>query len=326
MAKNEPNPSPDPVTKARRVFFVPFGDERLFDRLDNLRDSFPDPLGEIAETFRHNLSSVVATISVPLTIASSTVHHNHFLRLHMAERIRALPLFGDDDYDSDELSPEKENAARESALKKLEEFRTSRSGREQIARETCEYLCHVHESREMETAASELLRQGVILAWTTVEVVIRDVFVAYLNANPSAASRLIENPVARRRFEIKGLTIEVLKEHGYDVSRKMGDICLAKNDIGELTVIKDVYGALFPTNDALRKALDESALWILNQRRHLIVHRRAVVDAAYLKNTRDSLKIGDRLEVSPRELESYLLLVAKVGTEVLAAGALVDET
>lgn len=308
-----------PVAAAKAAFFLPLEEADLFAPLDALPNLLSDTLKEISQAFRYNLSSVAETMAIPLTFASSSVHHSHFQRFHSAERIRALPEDDFDDKRPATLSPESERRALDIARTRSTEFANSAAGKERIARDTCEFLAHLLDSRELKGAAEELLRQGAVLVWGTLEVLVRDVFVAYLNSNPMGAIRLTQDVGTRKRFELKALPIDVLQDCNFDLSRRMGDILLANNDVGDLATIKDVYGVLFPEHANLRAALDERDLWVLSQRRHLIVHRRAVIDATYLKHTGESLPVGSRLAVTPGDLERYLRIVVRVASELLAA-------
>jgi hypothetical protein len=67
----------------------------------------------------------------------------------------------------------------------------------------------------------------------------------------------------------------------------------------------------------LKDALEQKEMWVLNQRRHLIVHRRGIVDASYIANTGDALALGAELTISPNELERYLTLVADTGVKMI---------
>ncbi len=99
----------------------------------------------------------------------------------------------------------------------------------------------------------------------------------------------------------------------------MGNVLIELHDLSDLPTIKDVFGTLFPHTAPLRKALDEGDLWILNQRRHLLVHRRGIVDDEYLDNTKESVAIGSLLSVSPKEIENYFHVVRDAGEEIVTA-------
>ncbi len=66
-------------------------------------------------------------------------------------------------------------------------------------------------------------------------------------------------------------------------------------------------------------ALGGQDLWVLCQQRHLIVHRRGVLDARYLEKTGEARQIGQRLVVTPAEFESQIDGVVNAGRVLLIA-------
>jgi hypothetical protein len=101
----------------------------------------------------------------------------------------------------------------------------------------------------------------------------------------------------------------------------MGDILSQAHDLGNLVAIRQVYAALFPEDSLLRDSLSERDLWMLNQRRNLIVHNRGVVDAKYLAVTGESCAVGSQLVTSPLDLERALDKVCSTGPTLIRAVA-----
>jgi hypothetical protein len=66
-------------------------------------------------------------------------------------------------------------------------------------------------------------------------------------------------------------------------------------------------------------ALNDNALWLLCQQRHLIVHRRGIVDAKYVESTGASAVLGELIEINPDNLESYMEKVVSTGQSILSA-------
>jgi hypothetical protein len=73
------------------------------------------------------------------------------------------------------------------------------------------------------------------------------------------------------------------------------------------------------SDPAVADALAEKRLWVLCQQRHLIVHRRGVIDARYLEATGEQQAIGSRLSVAPAELESQIESVVAAASALLTA-------
>lgn len=83
--------------------------------------------------------------------------------------------------------------------------------------------------------------------------------------------------------------------------------------------MKVVYRVIAPSDQELMKALGNRELWILNQRRNLIVHRRAIVDEQYLANTGESLQAGQEIVITPQDLDRYLSVTRDAGIELIRA-------
>lgn len=97
----------------------------------------------------------------------------------------------------------------------------------------------------------------------------------------------------------------------------MGNIVTSYLDFSNLDILKDVVHTFFPDNRTIKDVLNKYDIWLLNQRRHLIVHRAGYVDRRYLDNTGDNIAINTKIRVSPEELKKYFHVVRDVAVEVL---------
>ena len=83
----------DLVREMRHHFLVPPAEEEVFSRIDNLIVELDTKYRVLGETFRHNLNSVLSSISMPFILASSSAHESQFQyiyhHLHSAAAIRA---------------------------------------------------------------------------------------------------------------------------------------------------------------------------------------------------------------------------------------------
>jgi hypothetical protein len=153
-------------------------------------------------------------------------------------------------------------------------------------------------------------------------VLAEDLFIAFVNRQPKIVLSLMRDERTRRYFQLRDISLDVLAEHGFDLSDNLGSVIVRQKGIDNLAAMRDAYDVLAPGNKAVQTALREDDLWKLNQRRHLIVHRRGVVDAAYLARTGEVLPIGSHLCISPQELARYIELVRGAGCSMLSALAL----
>ena len=307
-------------------FFQNFNSAEFLSELDEAIDCAPKVIAQSATAFRHNLNSVIEVISLPLTLAIASTERTHFDRLFIAERIERIPVneiiaevSGQivDDTKKKAAEDNREKEAWQSAKRKIEELASSLDGILHLAKDSFKFLYEVLHSHQLRSAAAELLRQGVVLTWGTLEVLVRDVFVTLLNENPSFVTDLMQNEKTRRRFESKSIPLDQLAQRGFNISTAMGEIIAENHDIGDLPLIKDVFRVLVPSPAILHDLLNANELWRLNQQRHLIVHRRGIVDQVYLDKTGDRIQRGSELLIHPDELKSHLRLVRDVGKHLI---------
>jgi hypothetical protein len=317
---NSKVPVPEVFKTLDDTYFLEFNKdeylEPLTQQLKNAEELFIPP----GNAFKNNLEAVIAVASMPILLASGTATEMRLQQLSMAERIRRLPIRPDAEHpDGKKLSPKDEEEAHRVAHEKLCEELATKSGLLQMGLEAWRFLLAGLQTHEVDSAAHELLRQSAVLCWGALEVMARDTFVVYINANPSAARMVLDHPSTRGRFDLKALSMDLLAIHGFNVSTCMGDVLLQHQDLSELSAIKDVYGVLFPDAQVLHSTLSKRDLWLLNQRRHLIVHKRGVIDGRYCERTGEKAEPGSVLNILPLELKEYLRLVRDVGIEILGA-------
>jgi hypothetical protein len=168
------------------------------------------------------------------------------------------------------------------------------------------------------SASRELLNQGLVLAWSSLEVLASDLFCATVNASPHLAGRLLSDHSIKKYLVPDKLSFDLLAEFGFNLSSSMGTILTRDLNLSSVGKIKAIASVLF-NNEAVRVSLDSRTLYLLNERRHLIVHRRGVVDAKYVRATGDGRKDGERFQVAKQELGEALTQVTKCGLDLLRA-------
>jgi hypothetical protein len=296
--------------------FLPIGRE-LTAPFESLERSLNGQLVGVCGAFRQNILSVETTLSIPFTLVRSAVFNRRLALLRAAERIRARgKMSAGETEPSAEILKQADADAHERLI-----AGTAPSGDmhkkhvDQVIAEL-ENLSAVPEMRE---ALHELLRQGIVLMWGAFEVLARDTFLSLLNTNPSLLPGLLSDEGVKKLFQLKSVPIEKLQRYGFDLSSSLGHLLLEQHRLDDLPSIRTVYGALLPSASRLHELLGSSELWLICQRRHLVVHNRGVVDAQYLEKTGDAAAVGQRLELQPEKVEAALSLVRGIGCEVLSA-------
>jgi hypothetical protein len=299
----------------RQVFLVPPDFFAVAEQVVAGSEELSAIYKPITLAFIDNLQSVLRTLSIPFHYTFSQVQSLHHQRFLTAERIRALKIPGKNDTEEDKRRCER--GPEETAHINFKQF-TEGDGQEVMLREVLERLSLIKSNSESLAAARELTRQGVVLVWGAFEVLARDLFTELLNRHPSRVEMLLNNPSNRKRFGIEKLDWSTLSSFGFDLSKNVGTLLAQRADLDDIPTIKDAYGALFPTAIDLASKLADRRLWLLFQRRNLIVHRRGIVDHQYNEKTGETLPLGSQLWPAPYDVENYLEAAAISGTHMLS--------
>lgn len=306
------------VDRVTSFFLVPPSPEEMPEGLSQISKNSSATYGPIATAFCANVQGLLSTVSIPYRLAHSAAVNQHFQRIHMAARIRSLKSRPGPQPLAEELEAIRDREARARANEEMDKFVHSTKGRDALIRDSLQFLERVYEDISLADAAQELVLQGIVLCWGAFEVMARDCFIAYLNANPQRVKLLLDHPVAKRRFELSKVSVETLAAHQFDLSGRMGILLAQQQDLSDILSIKSVYEALFATNGGLAPLLDDKSLRILSLRRNLIVHHRGVIDDVYASAASCTQKVGERLRVSPDDLEQHL------GSVIVVAAGMLD--
>ena len=303
------------VKKMRDHFFVPPSPDEAFLGLDELIEKLNPEFQALGQTFRHNLASMLSAVSIPFTLASTSVYQSHFQRMHTAEKIRALKI--NIIQPDEQIEQVRKREAYRIAESRMKEFEDSEHGKSRMILDTCDFLIASLEESDFKFAARELIQQGMVLSWSAFEILFRDAFELKLNLDPSTVVLLAQNISTRKRFEVDKFSLDTLIEYDFDLSKKLGTILVVRQDFSDLPAIKTISSILFSSCSNLANLLNSSDLWLLYQRRHLFVHRRGIVDKIYLNNTSEAAPLGTALEVPPKDFEKHFSAVLKTGEALL---------
>lgn len=303
-----------------RSFFVAPESSQILSGFAELRNRLQPRYAALCAAFEQNVSALATTIGMPVILGSAASSGSHWQRIHSAERIRALNTMAEPGENEVALEARRASQASQVAAKRMKEFVESAEGRDTIAVDACRFLLEALRSANLGEAAAELLRQGIVLTWSALEVLSRDLFEMILNFNPKRVLAVIQEPTAKARFQSK-FTLEELATAGFDLSSSLGSLLSSQQDFSDIRTIKAVMLPALNSDKDLETALADKRLWILCQQRHLIVHRRGLVDGRYLEATGESRQVGDRIVISPADLDSHLEAAVIAGRALLMAAS-----
>lgn len=261
--------------------------------------------------FKGNIDSALTVVTIPYTMAYSEVVQSRFQALHMAEKIRALRPF-------EKPSPQDAHEAYSIASERMRQELNSPDALSQMTDRVVRDLVRRSGDGDLRTASHELLLETIVMVWGALEILISETLRVLLNQNPATAARLLEHERTKKHFPSKGISVESLLSHDFNVADSMGDLLLRDRHFDSLPVIRDMLDVILP-DKGLRGALGSDDLWLLWQRRHLIVHRRGHIDESYLSKTSDKAALGSRLSLSSRYIDSSLDLAVTTAVELLRA-------
>ena len=253
----------------------------------------------IVESFKSNLSGVDEVVSIPMVMAVAAVANNRLHRKLMYEEFREIinKLRGG--------SHNKIDMAKLSA--EVSDEMTGTKKRTDASRTECQkWLSHILEMNDVFNAVHELKRQSALLIWNALEIFVRDLATEYMNENPAVCLQLSADDTIKKRFNIKNISLEQLAERGFNVKSSMGELIVQQCDLSDISAMKGLFAALFPQNKNVSLILSSPKIWELSQRRHLIVHRRGVVDKKYIQKTGDKLELGIKINIEVKELGEYI--------------------
>lgn len=301
--------------QARLRFFFPPTWKRLAGPLAVEIDSAPPSVHAAAQAFRRNIVGAVATVSMPFKMAFASIEQRRLQALHAAERVQARkrrPQEGT-------AVASSEDTVLQTARERMKAEWQDEDFRSKVAEQVFVEMVRGLDNEALAGACAELLRQGVVLTWGALEVFARDFFVATVNGRKEFARRLVESDQTSHLFQLQSVPFPLLAEYGFNLRSRLGELLAARYDVGSVPAMRSVFGVLFPDHAPLRAALDDRLLWLLAQRRQLLVRHRGVVDAAYVKATGEPLPVGSELTVTPDDLERYLRAACDVVRQLLLA-------
>lgn len=297
----------------RFLIYTPTDIGQQLEAIPSDHSPYVSVMGDAASGLRR----VISAGSLPFQLSFSAIQQRRFDALLNSERIRRLPLPSEE---RNGLTVEDEEAAYSAASSRMRQFVESGDGSTALMHGVVRDLNNHLRSTVVSSAAYELLAQTVVSTWSIFEVFCTDFIIAFVNHNPTRTRDVIERSDLKAYFGKPSLDIALIGEHGFDLSFSMGTLLFHNKRLDNLTVIKSVLKALFDDGAVFSALGDE--MWLLNQRRHLIVHKRGIVDKEYLSRTSDTVPLGQQLRINAEDAISYIQVVERAIIAIYEAATL----
>ncbi|MEX2485947.1 MAG: hypothetical protein WED10_15350 [Brumimicrobium sp.] len=144
--------------------------------------------------------------------------------------------------------------------------------------------------------------------WTSFEVLARDLVIEVLNRHSDKFKYL----------DVKSIPTDILEKYDYNIKDHLGEIYAEQRDWSNLKKIQESIKKIWPEKDDLHIELKDKILYKINQRRHLIVHKKGLVDDQYNRSTSDNYVIGKEIPIKPKDLKDGLETIKEIGQKLLS--------
>lgn len=263
-------------------------------------------LQSVFSAFEQNLGSALTVGSIPFQLMNASILEIRFNQLMAAERIRSRKS------EFDGMSDDERHLTADTIAN--ERMRTELADPDTINRHAKSTLAglgnHLRDPRFM-FSSEELLRQVLVMSWGAFETFVNDAVKSILNLKPELISDVIQARPYRDVVTTKTL-LGALESADYNLSSRMGDFLAGLVPLDSVDKIQSASQVVFRSSP-LDAHLKSPLLWRIAQQRHVIVHRRSVVDMRYRERTGDTTPVGQRLILKASDIEEGLVFLRDVG-------------
>lgn len=250
-------------------------------------------LTEIFEQFKYNIRTAITNSRIPYTVAI----YNSFNRqwnliaiesgFTVDERDKIDDLFNKDMSEN----PQKYSESHKDELLKV-----------------CEGICSVNNNDQRFVCDINL--QFAVQLWSSIEVFLKGWSIHILNGYTSnnPVKTLLDNQHFKKRLD-KRISFDELKKHNFRIDDKLGTILLSEMDFSNFSVIDNLIESVFMKSYDLPFM---KTIYEINKSRHVVVHRRGVIDNEFKDSTTTEQNVGDYLKINEEKIKVYLVAIREL--------------
>ena len=139
------------------------------------------------------------------------------------------------------------------------------------------------------------------------EAYFKDLFIAKINKRPKCALQFLE----------KEMKVHVIKEYGFNLSKKMGNIIAKRINFQDIDEVFKIYKRAFKIDIFNDRIFLKNRVKKLFQDRHLLVHNNGIIDKKYALIVKCSRsKIGKKITIAKKTLDNYEKSMLKVAANI----------
>lgn len=275
------------------LFFIGL-DINTFDDIALLLEKEND-YSQLLEIYKQNIVSVANATGIPFTMAMHFSMRNAQSKIGIREAIIGVDL--------------SEEEIRSNSQKKFNDALNDQEFANEIFIDLSNILLSL--VKENQTLSKELLSQGYLQAWSIFEVFLRDFIELYLNNNPEKCNSVLQNDALKRRNDLRKIPYDFIESNMFDIKNKIGTLIVNTYDCSDLIVIKEIIKSI-AYKEELNLALDGNELWKFFQTRHLLIHKKGIIDSNFLRKTNCTNKIGTAISITPKDFENAIEMINKI--------------
>lgn len=232
MTQTSPDDSRPPAALFSTLCMIHSERQEFFAELNAALTSFKGPVLEAGRAFRRNIDESAVIAGVPFGLALEIVIGRQTAAFRDAEWKKvATPQRIVDAMLSNQrvaFSEEERKAARDRGTQRMVEFVDSAEGLAQLKREALEYLRNSTSTRIVSRELEALLRQATVLAWSSVETLIRDlhteVFGQEYSGIASALRLALGRPTETKEALLRSLQLWALFNARHVIVHRGGEL------------------------------------------------------------------------------------------------------
>lgn len=292
------------------IYFITASEVLLSDLNNSIKQN--ETYSDIFTSFSANIKTLIDTIRIPYELSISKTKLDLYKNIITKERILNTPLVTETNVDEKKHNDRITHLATKKFFETIEKKETKEWAKTQIE----SFLIDCYESsKDLQIAISESLNLACINTWACFEVFCRDFCQLAINKKPDLIDVIRKNSILKDKFNTKNISIEILKEYNYNISNNLGEILIPENDFSNLSILKETLCCIVKDKQ-LNKLLNSPDLYYLNQKRHLLVHKKGIIDDYFIKNTIHQGNLGSKLSIKPEDLKNDLRLIIDIAIEL----------
>lgn len=150
----------------------------------------------------------------------------------------------------------------------------------------------------IELSNKSTMRQGIVIIWSSIETLIRDIIRVKLNLDYELASNFFESSETNSYWQKKQISFEHLKRYNFDLKNHFGDVALDINSCSNLSAIKTAFAYVMGKNSLSYQNLASKNFYNLYKLRNIIAHKNGIVDDKYKSEVSCTESVGEKVNIT----------------------------